>query len=369
MLYWTLRSLLAERTSVAAATIGIALALLLALYLDAVFRGEAGQIVTFIERTPGDVWVLQKGVENLHMTRSIVTENAIADVKRVKGVARVARYIYRASSVGEPGKEKIAYVVGIPDDVDIRRRWQEATSWRTPEAGNVILPEPMLRALDLHIGEKVRVGDASYIIGGVSRGAFSMANPLIFIDERDARRQFDAGDGASILLVDTEPGVDPRMLAARIESEADDVRALPRGFLISNDFQLALEMGGALIGMMSLIGTTVATLIIVFTAYAFISDRTAELAVAKALGAPLHQLLLSAMLQTGLVALAGAMLAFAVTGPMEFILTRWVPDVAVDFSSLAALRLGLAVVVVSELAALVPTLYVLRVDAALVFRA
>ena len=240
MLYWTIKSLFAERASVGAAAVGIALALLLALYLDAVFRGEAGQLVAFIEKTPGDVWVLQKGVENLHMTQSTLTENAVVAIKQVDGVARVTRYIYRASTVGEPGMERMAYVVGIPDDPVLRGRWETATGWSVAQMGEAILPEPMLRSLDLEVGGTVRIGDQNYVIGGVSRGTFSMANPLIFINERDARKQFEVGDGTNVLLVERSPDVTPEMLAARIVSETDDVRALVRSDLVDNDFQLAL---------------------------------------------------------------------------------------------------------------------------------
>lgn len=368
MLYWTVKSLLSEPMSVLSAALGIALALILALYLDAVFRGEAGQIVAFIERTPGDVWVLQKGVEDLHMARSVVSENAIAQVRRVTGVESVVRMVYRDALIGEKGRERLSYVAGIPADPDTRRRWEAATGWTAPAPGGVVMPAPMARGAGLRIGDKVRIGEASFTVTGVSSGTFSMANPLVFMDERDARRQFGLGDGANILLVRASSGISAAQLAARIEAESDDVRALPRDQLARNDYRLALEMGGALIAMMSLMGTAVAALIVTFTAYAFVSARVAELAVAKALGAPRHQLILSAMLQTGLVTLLGVALTLGVIGPMEAALSAWVPDVAVDFSLAVALKLGAATLLTAEVAALVPAMYLQTVDPALVFQ-
>ena len=67
---WALKTLWQERRAASVSGLGVALAMLLVLYLDAVFRGEADQVVAFIEQTPGEIWVLQSGIENLHMTRS-----------------------------------------------------------------------------------------------------------------------------------------------------------------------------------------------------------------------------------------------------------------------------------------------------------
>lgn len=351
-----------------AAAAGIALALILALYLDAVFRGEAANIVTFVERTPGDVWVLQKGVDNLHMSVSAISENTIVDVKRADGVRRTTRLVYRPSSIGKRGEEIVAYVVGVPEDPGVQKLWSDAAGWPAPVQGSVILPEPMLRAKYLRIGGDVRVGDRNFRIAGVSQGTFSMANPLVFVHERDARALFDIGDGASVLLVEAVAGVDPAALAARIEAETDSVRALPRSRLVDNDYDLAMQMGGALIGMLSLVGMGVSLLIIAFSVYAFVSARTAEFAVVKALGARRIHLVLSALLETGTVAVLGGLLALGAIGPLELALTDWVPQVAVDFSPAFALKLVAVMIVAAEVTALVPLGYVLRVDPAMVFK-
>jgi len=367
MLYWTFKSLMAEKASVAAAAAGIALALILALYLDAVFRGEAKQIVVFIERMPASVWVLQDGVRNLHMARSRLSDNTLADVARVPGIRSATPVVYGDVSVGDPSHERSAYLVGVPADPALRARWTRVTGWPMP-AGGVVVPDTIAKEANLKIGDQIRVGDASYAISALSQDTFSMANPLIFMEERDARRELDVGDGTSLVLVEPEAGIDPAALADRINSESDKVRALTRPALRANDYTLALQMGGALIGMLSLMATAVSVLIVTFTAYAFVSARTRELAVAKALGAPRRQLFAAAVVQTSIVALIGAVLAVVLMAPMQAALATWVPDVAVDLSYATALKLSATTMVVAIAAALVPAFYVLKVDPALVFK-
>jgi putative ABC transport system permease protein len=368
MVFWTFRSLFSQPMALFGAAVGIALALILGLFLDAVFRGEASQILTFVKRSPGEVWVLEAGVENLHMARSVVTEPAIDAVGKVTGVKSVVPLLYRDGLLGQSGKEIFAYVAGIPADPAQRTLWEQTTGWTAPGPGGITLPEPMAGD-GYQLGAAISVSGTDYTVTGYSAGTFSMANPLVFIDESDARRLFVLDQGANMVLVQNEPDITPEALAARIQDEVPAVRALTRDQLMENDYSLALNMGGALIAMMSAIGTGVAALIIAFTAYAFVSVRVAELAVAKALGAPRHQLVLSAMVQTGLVALIGIGLALGAIAPMQAALSAWVPDVAVQFSFVTALQLGAATFIAAELAALIPAMYVQKVDPAQVFNA
>ena len=368
MLFLTLKSLWADRLSVAASAGGVALALLLGLYLDAVFHGEADQIVAFLEHTEADVWVLQKGVVNLHMTRSRLSEASVYAARRAAGVRSITPLIYRATLFGEPGTERLAYVVGVPPDAQGVGAWDVAAGDATAQPGKVVVPEAMARHAGLELGDGIRIADRRYAIGGLSRGTFSMANPVIFMAEADARDLFDIGDGASLLLARAAPGVTPQALAASIETETSDVAALPRAQLIGNDYHLSQQMGGALIRIMGLIGTLVAALIVTFTAYAFIAGRRVEFAVARALGASRGDLLVSALLQTGAVALTGGLLASAGAFVLDVALSAWVPEVAVHFTPASAAQAGVLALVTALIAGAAPAWQILRVDPALVFQ-
>lgn len=368
MLFWTLKSLWAERLAVLASAGGVALALLLGLYLDAVFRGEADQIVAFLEHTEADVWVLQKGVVNLHMTRPRLSEDSVVAARRAPGAASVTPLIYRAELSGEPGAERLVYVVGVPPDATGVGAWDVAAGDPLPRPGRVVVPVAMARGAGLRVGDPVRIADRRYAIGGLSRGTFSMANPVVFMAEADARELFDIDDGASTLVVRATPAVTPQALADAIEAQSDDVVALTAAQLIANDYRIAQQMGGALIRIMGIIGTLVAALIVVFTAYAFVAGRRTELAVARALGVARGPLLASALLQTGVVALAGSLLAAAGAVALDAGLSAWVPEVAVHFTAASALQAALLALIAAEVAGAFPAWQILRVDPALVFQ-
>lgn len=367
MFGWVLNSLWHERTSVMASALGIALAMLLALYLDAVFRGEADQIVQFIERAPGEVWVLQDGVRNLHMNRSTLSEQHIADVQRIDGVAKVQPVLYRDVLVGPDATQRIAYLVGIPPGGTDLGPWSLAAGQSTPEAGEVIIPEPLARSEGLKLGDSIRVEGQQMRVVGLSRETFSMANPFLFATEADARELLDRGDGANLLLVTPTTGTDAIALAARIRTALDNVQVLTRPELEVGDRELAMQMGGALIGLMAVIGLLVNLLIVSFAAFVFLSNRQREMAVSRAIGARPWMLVGSAVLFCLVLAFIGCLLAGVVIPVSSYALGRWVPEVAVHFSLEIYLQTAGATLAMSAIAALPPALRVLRLDPALVF--
>lgn len=60
--FWAWHSLWRQRAQLLGHVAGIAGAFLLALFFDAVFRGESQQIVSYPRHVQPDVWVMQKGV-------------------------------------------------------------------------------------------------------------------------------------------------------------------------------------------------------------------------------------------------------------------------------------------------------------------
>ncbi len=367
MFGWVLHSLWYERGPVIASALGIALAMLLGLYLDAVFRGEADQIVQFIERAPGGVWVLQNGVHNLHMNRSTISEQQIADVRSVDGVSEVQPVLYRDVLVGSGATQRIAYVVGISSDSAGLGPWSLAAGRGTVQRGEVIVPEPLARAEHLELGDQIRVEGRILKISGLSRETFSMANPFLFVAVDEARDLLHRGDGANLILVTPAADIDSQALARRIREELDNVQVLLREELSASDRDLAMQMGGALIGLMALIGLVVNLLIVSFAAYVFLSNRQRELAVSRAIGARPQALVGAAILFCVALAAFGCVIAGAVIPVSAYALGRWVPEVAVHFSLDSYLYLSAGTLLMAVVAALPPALRVLRLDPALVF--
>lgn len=364
---WVWKTLMHERLSALASAGGVALAMLLVLYLDAVFRGEADQVVAFIEHTPGEIWIVQSGIENLHMTRSRIADQTIADVQWAADAAgaQVLPVVYRDALVGPEGAQRLAYVVGVSPEAPVTA-WDLAAGTAIPRPGQVVVPAALAAQLGLGLADSIRVGPREFEISGLSRGTFSMANPVLFIHQADARDILDVDDGANLLIL--RGGSDTEQLAQAIRNASDDVEVLTRDELIASDRRIALEMGGELIYLMGLIGLAVSALVVSFSSYAFVALRQRELAIMRATGATTAGLIGAVLIMSLGLALTGIVLAGVMIPVSSALLVRFVPEVAVHFSALEFFRLALAIVFVAVLASMIPALRVARVDPSLVFQ-
>jgi putative ABC transport system permease protein len=362
MFYWTLRELLSAPQQLLASIAAVAGAFALVLFFEGVFAGESEQIVALIERTDADVWVMQKGVGNMHMTTSFVSDWKVGAVAEVEGVKKVTPILYLNSVIEAGGRNWFSFVVGIEAGDPRAGPWISAGGATLPGPGEAIVPDIFASNAGLTIGDTVRIAGRDFTVAGFSSDTFSMANSITWVTMADLADTMSSIGSVSYLLVDAEPGVDPGVLAARIMDQVEKLNAMPRAEFSARDFSIAMQMGLEIVWIMALIGGAVAVLLTGFIVYTHVSDRERELAVMKALGVRDRAIYMAIMLQAlviGLLAYALAValiyLAIPVTGAL-------LPKISLGMTSDALIRAGAIAVVVSLLAAVIPVRRVLRVD-------
>ena len=89
MWHWMYRSLLHEPLAFVLGIAATASALLLVMFYEAVWAGEAEQIVAYPRNAGADVWVMQRGVANMHMATSYLSDWKVEQVRQLPGVADV----------------------------------------------------------------------------------------------------------------------------------------------------------------------------------------------------------------------------------------------------------------------------------------
>jgi len=347
---------------------GVAASLVLVVVLEAAFVGESNQIVGYIRHMKPDVWVLQKGVTNMHMATTFVWDWKVERVAQVPGVRAATPILYMNSVVKAGGRNWFAYIVGLKPGSTRAGPWAMAAGRAIPQDGEIVLPEVVAQLTGVRLGDEAKIADRRFRVVGFSRGTFSMANSIAFVSFSDLEELLSTSGTVSFVLVDARPGEDPVALARRIEQDVEKVTAVPQERFVHNDFQIAILMGVQIVFFMTVIGAALAVLIVGFAAYSQVARRRRELAIAKAMGVGNRAIYAAVVVQSGIVsglALVIALLAVSVLVPA---LSALVPMITLSVTPESLLRVGAIAVGVALVASIFPAYQVARVDPMSAFR-
>lgn len=367
MLNWTLKSLLRQRSMLAGSAAAVACAFLLVIFFDAVFTGESRRIVAYVSNTDADVWVMQRGVSNMHMASSFVWDWKAERVAAVEGVAGVTPVLYLNTVLRAGNRDWFSYVVGLQNAAARGGPWAMEAGSSNPRAGQAVIPAVMARTAGIDIGDRIRITDRDFTVTGLSEGTFSMANSVTFVAFADLQDILSTTGTVSYLLVKAQPGVDPDRLATRIEQEVEKVSAMSRAAFIDSDYEMAMQMGVEIIALMSLIGLLLAAMIVAFTAYSSVAGKRREIAIVKALGVSNLAIHGSVVFQNMLITAAGFFVAALVAFGVLPRLPELVPQLTLVVTAAPMLRLALTAILVTVLASLLPAWLITRVDPATAF--
>jgi putative ABC transport system permease protein len=362
MLRWTWKTLVGQPAGLWGSAAGVAGAFLLVIVFDAIFTGESKQVVAYIRHSNPDVWVMQRGVSNMHMASSFVWDWKMDRVAEVEGVEKVTPILYLNTVIRAGGRDWFCYIVGLGSGQKRGGPWELSAGRGDPGPGEAVIPAVLADLTGLNLGSSIYVTDKELKVVGLSAGTFSMGNPVIFAHFSDLEELLSAFGTVSYLLVDAQPGVEPVDLATRIEQAVDKVHAMPQEAFIDSDYQIAMQMGAEIIALMSTICSTLAILIIAFTAYSHVARKRRELAIAKALGVPNRAIYVGVMFQTTVITGLAFLLALGVALFVLPYVSVLLPMVTMVVTVDAISRIGTLALLTAIIAALIPAYLVARVD-------
>lgn len=347
---------------------GVGLSLTLVLALNAVVSGVEHQLAAYIERSGAEVWVAQKGIQNLHMVASTLPRAAAQRVAGVQGVASVTPILYVTQMVGLGQNREINYVFGLPPDAKAGGPWRVAAGKAIPGPGEVILDRSRAEAAGIGLGGEARVFGRRFRVAGLSEGTSGLLNYVAFVAFEDFARFRRTQGSLSYILVRVKAGESPQAMARRIEATVPGVSALSTSDFARQERKIIKDMGADAINLMNLAGFSIGLAVLALTVYTATLARRAEYGMLRAIGASrrhLYQVVLAqALLSVGL----GLVLAVAFTLSMSL----WLPwlglGLPIQITANSLFQVGLASLLIAGLAAILPIAQVSRLDPAMVFR-
>lgn len=368
MVLLAIKNLWEERGRLFISAGGVAAALVLVLLLDGVFTGVSEQIVAYPEQTDAQVWVMQEGVSNMHMSTSILPRRLEAEIRAVEGVEDVTPVLY-VNNLVETGQGRwFSYIVGVEAEARRGGPWAMAEGAASPGLGEAIIPDVLARKGGVGLGESVTIMGREFRVVGLSRGTFSMANSMTFLSYKDLEGLLSAPGAASYFLVKARPEVPPSVLAERVSQAVPGAHSMTREDFIASDRSMSRQMGVDVIQVMTVIGFVIGMLVVGLTIYTATVRRSREYGIVKALGARNGQLMALVAVQALVIAALGLGVAVAVAYLARPAVQAAVPEIAVVYSAGSLAKVLMVSGAIAPLASLLPAYRITRIEPGAVFK-
>jgi putative ABC transport system permease protein len=358
------RHLQARKGRTLAGLLGIALALLLVLALQAILAGMEGRLTGYIDQSGADVVVAQEGVSTMHMTESVLPERVAAAVAAVPGVARATPIVYVPSMLERGDKRSLVYLIGEAPAA----RTIPLSSGRRARAGEIVVDEALAGLIGARPGTVVTSLGRRFRVVGQIAGTSSLASSIALAERGDLARLLRRVGTANYIFVRARGGVAADQLAGRIERTVPGVTASTRAEFSRSERRLVGDMSTDIVRAMIFVGFLIGVAVAGLVAYNATLSQLRDYAVLRAIGLRARHALGLVLAQVGALVVLGFALALALVALLAWVLPALSPTLAVAIKTGDVMVAFAVAAAVTTAAAAFPVLRVARVDPASVFR-
>lgn len=321
---------------------GMALCVLLMLFLLALYQAVSDGSVEYVRRSNADVWVLQKNATNILRSTSFLSTRNEDDLVDVAGVEVVARVLLQLPTLRAHGKSATVFLVGYNTGSGLGGPPMIAEGKGIERDGDIVLDRSFAARMGVRLGDSVQIQEERLRVVGLSAGTNAFVIQYAFVRLATARAIFGFPAIVTGYLVKASPGVSPVELGRRIQQAMPDAAVFDQQEFLANNIRETENGVLPILYVVALIGTVVLTIILSLLLTINILERRKDFAVMKMLGAGRHFLPAVVLEQAALITLAGCGGAFLLFWPAMRAVEWLFPEIAV-VASLRHAALALAI--------------------------
>lgn len=324
------RRVLTHRPARLALTVGgMALCVLLMLFLLAIYQAVSDGSVEYVRRSNADVWVLQRNSTNILRSTSFLSTRHEGDLEEVEGVKLVARVLLQLPTLHAHGKAATVFLVGYNSGSGLGGPPRIVEGTGVEHDGDIVLDRSFAARMQVRLGDSVQIQDERLRVVGFSAGTNAFVIQYAFVRLITARAMFGFPAIVSCYLVKAEPGTSLPELRGRIERAMPDASVFDQADFLANNIRETENGILPILYVIALIGTVVLTIILSLLLTINILERRKDFAVMMMLGAGRRYLPGLVVEQAALITLAGCGGAFALFWPATRAVEWLFPEIAV----------------------------------------
>src|SRR5258708_24137523 len=297
------RNLFHDRTRLAVTRVGILFSIVLVAVQLGFYLGARNIIVSMIDRSEGDLWVMAYGTKNFEEGQPISAREKFAALS-IPGVAQAVPVVVSFTDWSQPkGGSTLVVIVGTDAEDGGLSPWNvvEGDVSGLGARDAVIIDKPYLTALGINaVGDTAQIGSSRVRTTGFTDGIRSFTvSPYVFTTLNRARSLLDMpSDMITYVLVKLDPAADVEAVRKALREKVPESEVLTKSEFHDrslNHWLFATGAGVALIGR-AILGLVLGTVIVAHTLYSSTKDHINEFPTLRALGSSsgyLHPVILA----------------------------------------------------------------------------
>jgi putative ABC transport system permease protein len=275
------------------------------------------------------------GIQSSGQTQNDLRERDLRTIQRSRGVYETVGYAVRTAKVNW-GKDQVGFyqVIGMSAEPAKRQVIESLYSAKIVQGRNVKqgdnakavvgydLTNPSKLERPLKTGDKILVNNTQFeVVGVYGKIGDPGIDGTIFISDQGFKNTFGDIDKYDTIVAQVQPGADVNLVASNVEQELRRERGLKPGdenFQVQTPQELVDSFAAVfniiqfvIVGIAA-ISLAVGGIGIMNTMYTAVLERTKEIGIMKAIGAPNGAVLTIFLLESGILGLIGGALGAAI---------------------------------------------------------
>lgn len=365
MFYIAWKNLINERIRLVISILGISFAILLIFAIKGIGVGMVDSVVKYANNQSAEIFVFQKGVQNMQMASSLLPSAVLESIRAIDGIDE-AEGLYGFNYQHKIDDSKIsAYIIGFDK---LGGPWSMKEGSKSPKEDEVVLDFAFAKKGGYKVGDSIDIIGSNFKVAGISSETNPLGGLFIFLNKNAVEKILNSKGTLNIILVKAKNGVEIDKLIEDINKKIPVVNAVKSSTVAQNEAEMINELFNPIINAMILVVVLVSTAFIGLTIYNATLEKIEEYTILKAIGTNRNQLFVIVFFQSFTIAFSGIIVGFLLTYLMAYLFSELKPEITVAVSLSIAIKYLWIVPVMSILATYIPLKKIYRIDEADVLR-
>lgn len=332
---------------------GIALCIVLMLFLLSVYRGVADGSVEYIRQNKADLWVLQRNATNILRGSSVLFTGHGKIIQEIPGVKSASPVLLLLSAIKKGDQVATVFLTGFEPAAGVGGPPQLVKGRSVLSDNEIVLDKAFAAKFHFKVGDAVQIQDDMLQVVGISTGTNALVIQYAFVTLRRAQSLIRFPNIVTCYLVTAKVGNDILKVADKIREELPGVEAYDKETFLQNNIREMQSGFLPFIYTVASIGVIVLTAILSLLLSINILERRKDFAVLKTLGSPKGFLSRLIIEQALLISSAGILAALVLFFPMAAVIEKISPEVSTKSSVVQIVAVVVVVGVISLLSSFI----------------